>query len=71
METLGRRCSSCICCAGEKAGSQAAKAIASNFPSLVVIVLQETFQTLLHLCALGSSCTAEHFSSHVSHAEEI
>lgn len=58
-----------LLCWGES--TQAVKAVASNFPSLVVIVLQETFQTLLHLCALGRSCTAEHFSSHISHAEEI
>lgn len=58
-----------LLCWGES--TQAVKAIVRNFPSLVVIVLQETFQMLLHLCALGSSCTAEHFSSHISHAEEI
>lgn len=46
---LGGEYSVCICCAGEKAGTQATEAIASNFPSLVVIVLQETLQRLLCL----------------------
>lgn len=42
----------CICCDGEKDVTQAAKTTARHFPSLVVVVIQETLHRPLHLCCL-------------------
>lgn len=57
MHVLGEGYCVCICCAGEKAGTQTAKTIASNFLLWWKLFSKKLSKGFSIFVALGSSCT--------------